>query len=314
MLEAEPGPAPRPRRRWPPLEVEPLAHRRVSRTSTASSSRGETGMIPEATIDPLDMPSIDDVEGRPRGTVADALAGVPRVIKLNGGSRHLDGDGGRAKSLLCVRRGPLVSSTSSPRPGACTCARSTNAPLAADLHEQLPHQRRHPSRPSARYDDLAVDGVAAGVPAEQGAEAQRGRPDPGSPGPRTRRWSGVRPVTGRQSTPAMTANRPDRQAAGGRVRPGLHLELRQPRRRTGPEAPPAGSPVPVSPFAIEARTAVRRRTARAAHFAIRKNDGRIVLREDRPDARDRQWRRWATLTRHKFMSHQQHLDQPRGAA
>src|SRR5690606_22104516 len=63
---------------------------------------GETGMIPESTIEPLDMESLADVEV----SEEDALAAVRQtvVIKLNGGlgtSMGMD----RAKSLLCVRRG-----------------------------------------------------------------------------------------------------------------------------------------------------------------------------------------------------------------
>jgi UTP--glucose-1-phosphate uridylyltransferase len=63
---------------------------------------GETGMIPESTIDPLDMESLADVEV-PDEVGAEALRGTA-VIKLNGGlgtSMGMD----RAKSLLCVRRG-----------------------------------------------------------------------------------------------------------------------------------------------------------------------------------------------------------------
>jgi UTP--glucose-1-phosphate uridylyltransferase len=63
---------------------------------------GETGMIPESTIDPVGMESLADVE------VADDVAAEAIrhtvVIKLNGGlgtSMGMD----RAKSLLCVRRG-----------------------------------------------------------------------------------------------------------------------------------------------------------------------------------------------------------------
>ena len=63
---------------------------------------GETGMIPESSIDPLDMESLADVE------VSDDVAAEAvrhtAVIKLNGGlgtSMGMD----RAKSLLCVRRG-----------------------------------------------------------------------------------------------------------------------------------------------------------------------------------------------------------------
>ena len=63
---------------------------------------GETGMIPEATIDPVDMESLADVEVSDE----DAAAAIrtTAVIKLNGGlgtSMGMD----RAKSLLCVRRG-----------------------------------------------------------------------------------------------------------------------------------------------------------------------------------------------------------------
>lgn len=63
---------------------------------------GETGMIPEASIEPLEMESLADV------VVADDVAAeairTTAVIKLNGGlgtSMGMD----RAKSLLCVRRG-----------------------------------------------------------------------------------------------------------------------------------------------------------------------------------------------------------------
>jgi UTP--glucose-1-phosphate uridylyltransferase len=63
---------------------------------------GETGMIPESSIDPLDMESLADVEVSDEAGRA-ALRKVA-IIKLNGGlgtSMGMD----RAKSLLCVRRG-----------------------------------------------------------------------------------------------------------------------------------------------------------------------------------------------------------------
>ena len=63
---------------------------------------GETGMIPEAAIEPVDMEALRDVD------VADEQAAkalrTTAVVKLNGGlgtSMGMD----RAKSLLCVRRG-----------------------------------------------------------------------------------------------------------------------------------------------------------------------------------------------------------------
>jgi UTP--glucose-1-phosphate uridylyltransferase len=63
---------------------------------------GETGMIPESSIEPVDMPALRDVEV----SAEDAAAAIrtTAVIKLNGGlgtSMGMD----RAKSLLCVRRG-----------------------------------------------------------------------------------------------------------------------------------------------------------------------------------------------------------------
>jgi len=63
---------------------------------------GETGMIPESTIEPVDMPKLADVE------VADDVAHEAlvhtAVVKLNGGLGTSMGME-RAKSLLCVRRG-----------------------------------------------------------------------------------------------------------------------------------------------------------------------------------------------------------------
>ncbi|MFE6507124.1 UTP--glucose-1-phosphate uridylyltransferase [Nocardioides sp. NPDC057767] len=63
---------------------------------------GETGMIPEDTIEPVDIPSISDVEVSDEE--AHAAISTTAVIKLNGGlgtSMGMD----RAKSLLCVRKG-----------------------------------------------------------------------------------------------------------------------------------------------------------------------------------------------------------------
>ena len=56
----------------------------------------------------------------------------------------------------------------------------------------------------ARYDDLAGRRAAAGVPAEQGAQAPRRRPDARSAGPRTPTSSGARPATA-TSTPRCAA-------------------------------------------------------------------------------------------------------------
>lgn len=63
---------------------------------------GETGMIPESTIAPVDMESLADVEIG-ADVAADAI-GRTVAIKLNGGLGTSMGME-RAKSLLCVRRG-----------------------------------------------------------------------------------------------------------------------------------------------------------------------------------------------------------------
>ncbi|MGH3350096.1 MAG: UTP--glucose-1-phosphate uridylyltransferase, partial [Nocardioides sp.] len=63
---------------------------------------GETGMIPEEAIEPVDIPSISDAEVTDV-EAHEAIANTA-VIKLNGGlgtSMGMD----RAKSLLCVRKG-----------------------------------------------------------------------------------------------------------------------------------------------------------------------------------------------------------------
>ena len=63
---------------------------------------GETGMIPEHSIEPLDMEALADVDIADE-TAANALRATA-IVKLNGGlgtSMGMD----RAKSLLCVRRG-----------------------------------------------------------------------------------------------------------------------------------------------------------------------------------------------------------------
>ena len=63
---------------------------------------GDTGMIPEDTIDPLDMPALADAEVSDE-QAADAIAKTV-VIKLNGGLGTSMGMA-QAKSLVCVRRG-----------------------------------------------------------------------------------------------------------------------------------------------------------------------------------------------------------------
>ncbi|TGN63794.1 UTP--glucose-1-phosphate uridylyltransferase [Nocardioides eburneiflavus] len=114
---------------------------------------GETGMIAEDSIEPLDMESIADVDV-PEDVAAEAIRATA-VIKLNGGlgtSMGMD----RAKSLLCVRRGlsfldiiarqvlHLRTQYDAPLPLMFMNSFRTSADTMAAL---------------ARYEDLAVKGL-----------------------------------------------------------------------------------------------------------------------------------------------------------
>ncbi|HET6167263.1 MAG TPA: UTP--glucose-1-phosphate uridylyltransferase, partial [Marmoricola sp.] len=79
-----------------PLAIEVFSHH------YRQLELGETGMIPEDTIEPLDMPALADAEVDEE-VGARALRGTA-IIKLNGGLGTSMGME-RAKSLLCVRRG-----------------------------------------------------------------------------------------------------------------------------------------------------------------------------------------------------------------
>src|SRR5689334_20126739 len=130
-----------------PLAIEVFAH------YFRLLERGETGMIPESTIDPHDMPSIDDLE-------VDAAAGAEAlrrtaVIKLNGGLGTSMGME-RAKSLLCVRRGLSFLDIIARQVLHLRKEHDATLPLifmnsfrtSADTRAAL-----------ARYEDLPVDGL-----------------------------------------------------------------------------------------------------------------------------------------------------------
>ena len=159
---------------------------------------GETGMVPESSIEPVEMESLAAVDVSDE----DAAAAIRKtaVIKLNGGlgtSMGMD----RAKSLLCVRRGLSFLDI---------IARQV-LHLRQQYDATLPLIFMNSFRTSAdtmaalaRYDDLAGRRAAAGVPAEQGAQAPRPRTSARPPTPRTPTWSGVRPATA-TSTPRCAA-------------------------------------------------------------------------------------------------------------
>ncbi len=253
--------------------------------------RGETGMIPEATIEPLEMPSIDDMDVSTQAGI-EALRSTA-VIKLNGGLGTSMGME-RAKSLLCVRRGlsfldiiarqvlHLRSEHDAPLPLIFMNSFRTSADTLAAL---------------ARYDDLPVDGLPLEFLQnkepkllEKGLTPATWTKDP------SLEW--CPPGHGDIYT-AMTATGLIEKL----VAAGYRQIFISNSDNLGAVPDPklagwfAGSG---SPFAIEA---VRRTPShrKGGHFAVRKSDGRIVLREfaqtleaDKDALGD--------LDRHKFMS------------
>jgi len=237
---------------------------------------GETGMIPESTIEPVELESLADVEVGDEDA-ARAIRGTA-VIKLNGGlgtSMGMD----RAKSLLCVRRGLSFLDI---------IARQV-LHLRKEYDATLPLMFMNSFRTSedtmdavARYADLPV----AGLPLEflQNKEPR---------------------LLAKTLEPASWPKDPDLEWC-----PPGHGDLYTALRGTGlldrlieagysyvfvsnsdnlgavPDARVAGwFATSGAPFAIEA---VRRTPSdrKGGHFARRKSDGRIVLREtaQTPDA------------------------------
>jgi len=252
---------------------------------------GETGMIPEASIDPVQMESLADVEVSDEA--AAAAIRTTAVIKLNGGlgtSMGMD----RAKSLLCVRRGlsfldiiarqvlHLRGEYDAPLPLIFMNSFRTSGDTMAAL---------------ARYEDLPTDGL----PLEflQNKEPK---------------------LLAKDLSPASYPKDPDLEWC-----PPGHGDLYTALRGTGlldqlieagyryvfvsnsdnlgavPDARVAGwFASSGAPFAIEA---VRRTPSdkKGGHFARRKSDGRIVLRET-AQTLPQDLEALADLDRHQFCS------------
>lgn len=252
---------------------------------------GETGMIAEDTIDPLDMEALADVDV-PEDVAAEAIRHTA-VIKLNGGLGTSMGME-RAKSLLCVRRGLSFLDIIARQVLHLRKEYDATLPLlfmnsfrtSADTMEAL-----------ARYDDLAVDGV----PLEflQNKEPK---------------------LLAADLMPAAYPKNPDLEWC-----PPGHGDIYTALRGTGllarlldagyryvfvsnsdnlgavPDAKVAGwFAQSGAPFAIEA---VRRTPSdrKGGHFARRKADGRIVLRES-AQTLDADKEALADLDRHVFTS------------
>ncbi len=252
---------------------------------------GETGMIPESAIEPVEMERLDDVEVSDEDA-ARAIRSTA-VIKLNGGlgtSMGMD----RAKSLLCVRRGLSFLDIIARQVLNLREQYDATLPLlfmnsfrtSADTLEAL-----------ARYEDLPVEGL----PLEflQNKEPK---------------------LLTKDLAPVSWPKDPDLEWC-----PPGHGDLYTALRGTGlldrlieagysyvfvsnsdnlgavPDARVAGwFATSGAPFAIEA---VRRTPSdrKGGHFARRRSDGRIVLRETAQTLEEDK-AALADLDRHRFCS------------
>ncbi|MGY2873618.1 UTP--glucose-1-phosphate uridylyltransferase [Marmoricola sp. URHA0025 HA25] len=268
-----------------PLAIDVFAHH------YRQLERGETGMIPESTIEPMDMPALADVQ-----TDEDADVRALRetaIIKLNGGLGTSMGME-RAKSLLCVRRGLSFLDIIARQVLHLRSAHGAGLPLifmnsfrtSADTLAAL-----------SRYSDLAIDGIPLELMQNKEPKLLKTDLTPVSwPKDPTLEW--CPPGHGDLYT-AISATGLARTLLGAGYR-WLFISnadnlgaVAEPRvagwfARSG------------APFAIEA---VRRIPSdrKGGHFAVRKTDRRIVLRETAqtlPADRDA----LADLDRHRFTS------------
>jgi len=252
---------------------------------------GETGMVPESTIEPLDMEALADVEV-PDEAAREAIR-TTAVVKLNGGlgtSMGMD----RAKSLLEVRDGlsfldviarqvlSLRAQYDAPLPlifmNSFRTSEDTRAALSGytDLAvEGLPLDFLQNKEPKLRADDLTP------VTWEKDPGLEWCPPGHGDIYTAMRGTGLIDRLLDAGYTQVFVSNSdnlgavPDARVAGWFARSG-------------------------APFAIEA---VRRTPSdrKGGHFAVRKADGRIVLRET-AQTLDEDKDALADLSRHKFCS------------
>jgi UTP--glucose-1-phosphate uridylyltransferase len=248
-------------------------------------------MIPESAIEPLEMESLADVQVDEE-TAAAAIA-TTAVIKLNGGlgtSMGMD----RAKSLLCVRRGLSFLDIIARQTLALRKAYGAPLPLifmnsfrtSVDTMEAL-----------ERYADLAVEGLPLEFLQNKVPKLLVDDLSPVSwPADPTLEW--CPPGHGDIYTALVGSGLLDQLLEAGMER--IFVSNSD---NLGAVADPRVAgwfAQSGAPFAIEAA----RRTAsdrKGGHFARRRSDGRIILRES-GQTRDEDRAALADLDRHRYMS------------
>jgi UTP--glucose-1-phosphate uridylyltransferase len=252
---------------------------------------GETGMIPEAASEPGDMETLRDVE-----VGDDAAAAAIRataVIKLNGGlgtSMGMD----RAKSLLCVRRG--LSFLDIIARQVLHLRKEYDAPLPLLFMNSF-HTSADTMAAIARYEDLPVEGL----PLEflQNKEPKLLPKDLAPVSwPKDPDLEWCPPGHGDLYTALRGSGLLERLLDAGYERV---FVSNSDNLGAVPDARVAGwFATSGAPFAIEAvrRTASDRK---GGHFAHRRSDGRIVLRETAQTLPE-DLEALADLERHRFCS------------
>ena len=268
-----------------PLAIEVFAHH------YRQLERGETGMIPESSIEPLDMPALADAD-------VDEAAGVralgqTAVIKLNGGLGTSMGME-RAKSLLCVRRG--LSFLDIIARQVLHLRRTFDVPLPVIFMNSF-RTSADTLAALSRYDQLPVDGLPLELLQNKEPKLTVGDLKPvGWPKEPSLEW--CPPGHGDVYT-AMSAV--------GLVRTLLGAGYRQVFLSNADNLGAVAEPrvagwfaASGAPFAIEA---VRRTPSdrKGGHFATRTADGRIVLRETAQTLPEDQ-AALGDLDRHRFTS------------
>ena len=249
---------------------------------------GETGMIPESTIEPVDMPSLADVDA-PK--TADALGGTA-VIKLNGGlgtSMGLD----RVKSLLEVREGLTFLDVIARQVLAAREEHGVRLPL---VFMDSWRTRQDTTEALAGYD-LAVEGLPLDFlqNREPKLRADDLTPVEWEKDPELE-W--CPPGHGDLYTALRGTGLLDRLIEAGFER--AFVSNSDNLGATPDPAVAAWFADSGAPFAIEA---VRRTPSdrKGGHFARRTSDGRIVLRETAQTLEEDQ-EALADLSRHRFCS------------
>jgi len=252
---------------------------------------GETGMVAESTIDPLDMAALADVEVSPES--ARAAIGTTAVVKLNGGlgtSMGLD----RAKSLLEVRDGLSFLDVIVRQVLALRTSYGAPLPLifmnsfrtSTDTLEVL-----------GRYPDLAVDGLPLDFLQNKEPKLRADDLTPVEwPADPMLEW--CPPGHGDLYTALRGTGLLDRLIEAGYTQVFVSNSDNLgavPDPRVAGWFAGAGAP-----FAIEA---VRRTPSdrKGGHFATRKSDGRVVLRESAQTLEEDK-EVLADLGRHRFAS------------